>query len=208
MEDNSMDGVVTDPPFGIGFQYNEYVDAKEGYGAWIWECVSEAERIAKPGAPIFVWQAMPNITHFSEWFPRRWRIFAACKNFTQVRRNAVMQYSFDPVVVWWKEGGEPWSAKTANRDFYVANTRPSTRKVIGDYVEGHPCPRPLSQVRLIIEQWVPPGGVVLDPFMGSGTTGVACRSIGRKFVGCEIDKGYFEIAKARIESAQARERLL
>ena len=47
----------------------------------------------------------------------------------------------------------------------------------------------------------PPSGVVLDPFMGSGTTGVACVQSGRKFIGIEIEPKYFDIACRRIEAA-------
>ena len=53
----------------------------------------------------------------------------------------------------------------------------------------------------------PAGGVALDPFMGSGSTGVACINTGRKFIGIELDPGYFEVAKQRIEEAQAQARL-
>jgi site-specific DNA-methyltransferase (adenine-specific) len=45
------------------------------------------------------------------------------------------------------------------------------------------------------------GNVVCDPFMGSGTTGVACINTGRRFIGVELDPGYFEIAKQRIQKA-------
>ena len=51
-------------------------------------------------------------------------------------------------------------------------------------------------------QCVPPGGTVLDPFMGSGTTGVACVHMGRRFIGIEIVPGYFTIAEQRIAEAQ------
>ena len=51
-----------------------------------------------------------------------------------------------------------------------------------------------------------PGDIVLDPFMGSGTTGHACAIEGRRFLGCEIDAGYFQTARARIKGAsQAKE---
>lgn len=52
------------------------------------------------------------------------------------------------------------------------------------------------------------GGVVLDPFMGSGSTGVACVNTGRSFIGMELDKGYFETAQKRIEGAQEQCTLL
>lgn len=53
----------------------------------------------------------------------------------------------------------------------------------------------------------PDGGTVMDMFMGSGSTGVACVNTGRKFIGMELDPGYFEVAKQRIEEAQAQARL-
>jgi site-specific DNA-methyltransferase (adenine-specific) len=51
---------------------------------------------------------------------------------------------------------------------------------------------------------LPPGGTVLDPFMGSGTTGVACVQSGRRFVGIEKDSGYHEIAVRRIAQAETQ----
>ena len=50
------------------------------------------------------------------------------------------------------------------------------------------------------------GETVLDPFMGSGTTGVACANLGRKFIGIEIEPKYFDIACKRIEEAQRQQR--
>ena len=48
----------------------------------------------------------------------------------------------------------------------------------------------------------PTGGIVLDPFMGSGTTGIACKLTGRDFIGIELDEEYFKIAEARIEAVE------
>lgn len=64
----------------------------------------------------------------------------------------------------------------------------------------HPCERPVELYRWCIE-YLPQSDTVLDPFMGSGTTGVACAKLGRKFIGIEIDPGYFDIACKRIEEA-------
>ena len=198
----SVDAVVTDPPYGIGFKYNQHNDTPDGYGDWIWSVISLAESKLTTGSPVFVWQSMTNATHFSAWFPRKWRIFAACKNFVQIRPTA-MQFSFDPVLVWWTGGKAAWFSKIGgSRDFHVADTTPSTRRKNGEKVDGHPCPRPLSQVRHVVEQWVKPDGTVIDPFTGSGTTGVACVKTGRKFIGIEIDEKYCEIAAKRIQDAE------
>jgi len=83
---------------------------------------------------------------------------------------------------------------------------PNTNNRNGEYV--HQTAKPLGSIERLIEMLTKPGAVVFDPFMGSGTTGIACHNLGRKFIGCELDKGYFEIAKDRIEAAQAQERLL
>jgi len=195
----SVDAVVTDPPYGIGFKYNAHDDTPEGYGAWLWSVIEMAESKCTPGSPVFVWQAMLNVRHFAEWFPRDWRIFAACKNFVQMRPTS-MQYAFDPVLVWWVGDEKPYTAGTLSRDYYVANTSPSSRIGLNN-VPGHPCPRPLDQVRHIVDQWVRPGGTVLDCFAGSGTTGVACVQTGRNFIGIEIDPTYFAIAEKRIREA-------
>lgn len=62
----------------------------------------------------------------------------------------------------------------------------------------HPHQKPVELMKTLIS-WQ--DGVVLDPFMGSGTTGVACAKMGRKFIGIELDEGYFDIACRRIEEA-------
>ena len=56
----------------------------------------------------------------------------------------------------------------------------------------------------ITQEATKPGDTVADLFMGSGTTGVACANTGRKFIGMELDPGYFKIAKRRIEEAQRK----
>jgi len=70
-------------------------------------------------------------------------------------------------------------------------------------VKGHPAPFPEQLAQDHILSWSNEGDVVLDPFMGSGTTAVACINTNRKFIGIEISKEYFEIAKKRIESVTA-----
>ena len=70
---------------------------------------------------------------------------------------------------------------------------------------GHPCPRSETHMRFLVENWS--DEIVCDPFMGSGTTGVACANLGRKFIGIELERKYFDIACERIEAAYAQGRL-
>lgn len=71
---------------------------------------------------------------------------------------------------------------------------------------GHPCPRTVEHTRDLVGWWS--RDAVLDPFMGSGTTGVAALQMGRAFIGCEIDPAYFDIACRRIEEAQRQAPLI
>jgi DNA modification methylase len=196
----SVDAVVTDPPYGIGFKYSQHDDSPEGYGAWLWNIIEMCEALCGEGSPVFVWQAMSNCASWSRWFPRPWRIFAAAKNFVQIRPQT-MQNAFDPVLVWWTNGKayrHPGGLPT--RDFHVADTA----SVISDRTrieKGHPCPRPLDQMVYIVDRFTRPTATILDPFMGSGTTGVAGMKLGRKFIGIEIDESYFRIAAKRIAKA-------
>ncbi len=66
----------------------------------------------------------------------------------------------------------------------------------------HPCPKPIELYKWILEEVTNPGDTILDPFMGSGTTGVACHQTGRNFIGIEIDENYYNIACERIAKAQ------
>ena len=67
--------------------------------------------------------------------------------------------------------------------------------------DGHPTQKPISLLEAWVRDFTDPGEVVLDPFMGSGTTGVACVKMGRRFIGIEIDRGHFETAACRISEA-------
>lgn len=64
----------------------------------------------------------------------------------------------------------------------------------------HPAVFPEQLAHDHIISWSNEGDIVLDPFMGSGTTGIACMKTGRKFIGIEKEKSYFDLAKERIEN--------
>lgn len=68
----------------------------------------------------------------------------------------------------------------------------------------HPTQKPIALMRWCVAKTK---GTVIDPFMGSGTTGVACMNLGRKFIGIEIEERYFDIACERIENAQRQQRM-
>ena len=98
------------------------------------------------------------------------------------------------VTCWATKGYRSWNAG-GKRGVY-------THCVNGGHRHGvHPTEKPVSLMREIVADFTAPEQTILDPFMGSGTTGVACAKLGRKFVGIEIDPGYFDIACKRIDAA-------
>jgi hypothetical protein len=72
----------------------------------------------------------------------------------------------------------------------------------------HPCPKPLSLMEELIADFTDPGELVCDPFAGSGTTGVACIRLGRRFIGWEKDPSYYETARKRLGAARQQYELL
>ena len=73
--------------------------------------------------------------------------------------------------------------------------------------DGHPTQKPVALIRAWLDDFTDVGETILDPFMGSGTTGVACIQLGRRFIGVEIDPRYFDIARRRLEAELSKPRL-
>lgn len=83
-------------------------------------------------------------------------------------------------------------------DFLESSVCPISEKKHGK----HPTQKPLSILKELIQSVTNPGEIVLDPFMGSGSTCVAAALLGRRYFGIELDKDYYEIAKARIKEIE------
>jgi adenine-specific DNA-methyltransferase len=199
----SVDAVVTDPPFGIGFLYGEQKEETSdpaAYWEWLRPRYEEALRCLKPGGLMAVWQAQLYFRYFWDWFGDGIRIYIAAKNFVQMRPLSML-YGYDPVVMFYKPGADPLCPAKAPRilDWSIGNTADMrTRKA----TKGHPCPRPPGQVQEIVENFTLPGGLVLDPFAGSATTLVACAKTGRKGIGIEINPEYIEIGHRRLAAVE------
>lgn len=199
--DGSIDCVVTDPPFGIGFKYGDKKDVANTaneYWKWFNPIYNEIIRVTRKGGFIAIWQAQLYFRYFWNWYGEGIHIYAGCKNFVQLRKTPI-NYGYDPIVMLYISGAEllrPIKPKR-NIDYFVANTASmvsDTKRI----ERQHPCPRPIDQVTQIVENFSV--GKVLDPFMGSGTTGVVCKNLNRDFIGIEIDETYFKMAEERIKN--------
>jgi site-specific DNA-methyltransferase (adenine-specific) len=200
--DKSFDAVITDPPFGIGFKYKqkEDHDNPESYWRWMKPIYKEINRIIKPGGFIAIWQAQKNFPYFWKWFGNDIKIYISAKNFVQLRKIPI-NYGYEPIILKYSKGEKILSPKKPGRsiDFFVANTAKFVTEV-NSWAGKHPCPRPIDQTEELIKNFVIEDGSVLDPFIGSGTTALACKMNKRHYLGFEIEPEYYSYAINRLNN--------
>ena len=182
LPDNCVNAVVTDPPYGVGI------------ASWDMELppqkiLSECLRVSS--GPVVWFGGAKNILGFSKYRPQPERLIVWHVTFSLAFAKAnEIYYKWHPIWCWQL----PEKQDALSRD--VLNY-----PVAGNNGFDHPAKKPERLMQQLVGI-APPGATVLDPFMGSGTTGVACVQTGRSFIGCEIDASYFEIAQRRIALAQ------
>ncbi len=178
-----VDAVVTDPPYGVGFKYSQHEDGNEGYeewcGLWFDECL-------KISSTILMSCGQPNVQMWARIRPFDWQI--AWLKPAAMGRSTVGFCNWEPMLLWGSGTGK-------SVDVFTAPIIPD------DELDGHPCPKPTQWGIESVKRVADIGDLVCDPFLGSGTTGVACVRTGRKFIGIEIDENYFNIACRRIREA-------
>lgn len=221
MPDASVDAVITDPPYSSGGMvrgdrtqdtHTKYVqtDSKSGaalaeftgdnrdqraYGYWSALWLSEALRITKPGGALVVftdWRQLPTTTDAVQAGGWVWR----------------------GIVPWYKPNGRRTQGRFANNCEYVVWGTAGARDVdaIPGALDGffqansprdreHITQKPLEIMRRLV-QICPRGGCVVDPFAGSGTTGVAAVIEGREFIGIEMSEHYHRVASERVTAAE------
>jgi DNA modification methylase len=181
------DSVVTDPPYGVGFKYENYNDSREGYEEW---CVKWFDLCAAVTPNILMSCGHLNVSMWARSRPFKWQI--AWLKPGAMGRGPFGFCNWEPMLLWGRATGK-------SVDVFTAPIIPS------DDLIGHPCPKPKRWgAECVIRM---PGETILDPFMGSGTVGVACVELERKFIGVEINMKYFEIACKRIEKATLQGKL-
>jgi len=231
--DASIDLIVADPPYGLGKDYGNDSDmlSGEAFLEWTYRWLDMAIPKLKKSGSMYIfctWQYSPELFVFLKrrmmmvneivWDRRVPSMGGTTRKYTSVHDNigyfAVSKdyyFDLDPVRIpydavtkkarsrkifegskWLEMGYNPkdvWSVSRLHRQH-------------AERVD-HPTQKPLEIVERMVLASCPPGGRVLDPFMGSGTTAVACARHGRRFTGYEINADYCAIAEARIAKAHA-----
>lgn len=191
MPDGAVDAVVTDPPYGVG-----YSPSQNSAKAWRSKTFVGSVVVVgddKPFDPVpflaFPVVVLFGANHFADKLPAssEWVIWD--------KRDGLPSNDFADCEMIYTNGS---GVARLYRHRWSGALRDSER---GE-ARVHPTQKPLELMAWLIQRYTVPGATVFDPFMGSGTTGIACVRTGRNFIGCEIDPVHFSTAKSRIAKAQ------
>jgi DNA modification methylase len=187
-----VDAVITDPPYGIGFPYSSYADTEDNLRRLIDGYVPASRAAAKR---VVITPGVSNVS----FYPRPdWTMAWTWE--TTATYGALGYNQWQPVLFYGEDLKGFGSVNGALKSDRIHFTGGSA-KIDHAEGEGHTCPKPIKFVSRLLSRFSNEGEIILDPFLGSGTTGVACAKMARNFVGIEIDEGYFDIACRRIEAA-------
>jgi len=189
---DKVDAVITDPPYGIGYKSptgkGKYVRGDYAVIAGDTEAFNPEPWLSFPEVVLF------GANHYADKLPP-----SACWLIWDKRAGMAQNNNSDCELAWKKQGG---SARLITH-LWNGMLKDSER----DQLRVHPTQKPIAVMEWVIKQCKSEPQTIFDPFMGSGTTGVACMNLGRKFIGIEIEPKYFDIACERIDQAQRQGRM-
>ena len=212
MSDGSISCVITDPPYKM----NHSTGGCTNIGL-----KNKWQGNIKAGNTVMGFDLS---IKFSDWLPEVYRvlkqsghcyIFCNDKNMQELLNESIkVGFRESNILVWVKNNACPNRYYMKNCEFvlflYKGKAKPindmgTKAALMIDNIRGndklHPTEKPVKLLTTFVNNSTSKGDTVLDPFMGSGSTGVACLNTNRKFIGIELDKKYFEIAQNRIMGA-------
>ena len=208
LENESIDALITDPPYNIARDNNftsmgragiDFGDWDKGFNLISWLPIA-IEKLKK-GGNIIIFTSWKNTTPIIKELEK---INCEAKDMIRVEKSNPMPRNRDrrfvtdyEIAIWAVKKGAKWTFNRFDekyeRPLIETSVTPKSQKID----KGHPTQKPLYAMEWLIERLTNDGDVVLDPFMGSGTTGVACQNLNRDFIGCELSDEYFEMAQKR-----------
>lgn len=224
-DSESINLTVTSPPYNVGIPYDGHEDnmPMDKYAEWIKSILVEITRCTKPFGYVAVniaeTSSIPLAAYYGVWLVEAgltvyrtitWEKPQGAANYAPLYQNGYPRWYFpfittEHILIYSKgdpngnrgEKKEPidrqWLERFATT---VWRFNPESKDV------GHPVAYPEILPSTVIRFFTHIGDVVFDPFLGSGTTGVAATKMGRSFVGCEKSKEYYEVARKRITAEE------
>ena len=200
LPDKSIDLCLTDPPYNVGKQFGEWNEGREFDKEFHQQWLKETERIAKPnGGGIYMfWAGMSHLKPMIDIFGDFRQLIYWTKPFAMMVKNRKGYHCFTELI-FWKVLSEDFyfNIKENHKDYFTTTScmqRPQEHS--------HPTQKPLPLVKRLLLASSDKSHTILDPFMGSGTTLVACKELNRRCIGIEISEKYCEVAKRRLINTQ------
>ncbi|RMD49976.1 MAG: site-specific DNA-methyltransferase [Ignavibacteria bacterium] len=230
--DNSVDMTFADPPFNLKKKYNHYEDTKEKeeYLEWCKKWIGEMVRITKPSGSIFVHNIPRWLTYFAEYlnkiaYFRHWiswdsggapmgktllpnhygiLYYTKSKSYKEFKFYDI-RYPHPRCRVCKELLKDYGGKKDQAHDFGpllsdvwsdIHRIRHKKRR------DEHPCQLPVPLLERLILMTTDEGDIILDPFVGTGTTAVAAKRLGRKYIGIDIDPQYVKISEKNLKQAR------
>ena len=198
--------IVSDPPFNIRYHYNKFKDnlPENEYYKWIGSIFS-----LTPSVVVHYPESLYKLSYQMGIFPEKVVSWVYNSNTPRQHRDIAffgIKPDFNKVTQPYKNLNDKRIKERIARgitggrlyDWWNINQVKNVTKNKAGI--NHPCQMPLEVMTNIVGI-LPKDKTIIDPFMGSGTTGVACKKLNRNFIGIELDENYFNIAKERIEKS-------
>lgn len=221
---DSIDLVITDPPYNLGIFMKQRATNLQKmrsnfFGAAGWDNMefsewensmntlfSELARVCKRGASLIVFMAIikvESVIRLAEQYGFYYKTTGIWHKNNPMPRNMNLQFvnSTEAWIyfTWGSKCGTFNNHEKLLHDFIETPVAPKKEREHGK----HPTQKPVKLMSFFVETLSNVDDTILDPFMGSGSTGVAARIAGRKFIGIELDAGYYKIAESRIKEVLA-----
>lgn len=210
LDKESVNALITDPPYNIARDNNFKTMGRAGidFGEWdknfnMTSWISTAVSKVKKGGNIVIftdWKAITPIIKELETLGCDIKDMLRIEKSNPMPRNRDRRFITDyEIAIWAVKKGGKWTfnrlSETYERPLIKTKVTPKSEKTNG----GHPTQKNIETMEWILNRLTNEGDTVLDPFIGSGTTAVACLNTNRKYIGFELEEEYFDIANKRIQ---------
>lgn len=198
IENEKIDSLITDPPYGMEFKSNrrktKYDKIKNDDNLkWLEDFVNESYRVLKNNTASFIFCSWHNIDIFKQEFEKKFKIKNILIWIKNNHGSGDLKASFAPqyeFILHVQKGRKILEGKRHSDVLFFNKTKN----------EFHPTQKPLDLIEFLISKSSKENEIILDPFLGSGTTALACIKNNRKIYGCEINEDYFNKTLERIEN--------
>ena len=226
IDNDSVDLIFADPPFNLGKKYGNYNDKRDDYYEWCHDWIGCCRKVLKSTGSIYIMNVQQNIWMIQkslEDYGFLFRNIIIWKNSSMPVKNRFC-INYQPILFYTKSKKYtfhydaekhisnaviPWGRK--NKGFrmidqwndipFVPGGCMASKEAIlkkDSKAKAHPCQMPIKLIERILKFSTNKNDIVIDPFIGSGTTAVACKKLQRHFIGFEINPEYVKIAKKRL----------